>query len=348
MKKGAVKKVMIFDQGRPAGIAGQLYGKARELFMGTAGGTDSGSADNTGINAAGGTDSDAVTFVIVKVADNHGKAAEILEKAIADEKPDVLLMGATALGESVAPILGVRLGTGVAAHCVDIRVNDEGRIGYMVPAFGGKVIGEIFIPDAEPGKPAIATVKPGMFEDCALPEKGEASSDCEGDALSDCSGGAAASSLCKFIDGDAMAADIEKGGFRMISATPRETAGSDIAKAQVILCGGFGIGSSENWEKLVQIADKLGGAAGCTRPVVDMGWGPDEYSMIGTSGRTVKPKVYVGFGISGAAHHVCGIQDAGVIISINNDKEAEVFKVSDYCGVFDAGQVIDELLKQLP
>ena len=133
----------------------------------------------------------------------------------------------------------------------------------------------------------------------------------------------------------------------MLSATPRETAGSDIAKAQVILCGGFGIGSSENWEKLVQIADKLGGAAGCTRPVVDMEWGPDEYSMIGTSGRTVKPKIYVGFGISGAAHHVCGIQDAGVIISINNDKEAEVFKVSDYCGVFDAGQVIDDLLKQL-
>lgn len=307
MRKDAVKKVMIFDQGRPTGIAGQLYGKARELF-------------------AGG----AVTFVIVKVADNHSKAAEILEKVIADEKPDVLLMGATALGESVAPILGVRLGTGVAAHCVDIRINDEGRIGYMVPAFGGKVIGEIFIPDAEPGKPAIATVKPGMFEDCVLPEGGEAAS------------------FCKFIDGDAMAGDIEKGGFRMISATPRETAGSDIAKAQVILCGGFGIGSSENWEKLVQIADKLGGAAGCTRPVVDMEWGPDEYSMIGTSGRTVKPKIYVGFGISGAAHHVCGIQDAGVIISINNDKEAEVFKVSDYCGVFDAGQVIDELLKQLP
>ena len=307
MRKDAVKKVMIFDQGRPAGIAGQLYGKARELFAG-----------------------DAVAFVIVKVADNHGKAAEILEKVIADEKPDILLMGATALGESVAPILGVRLGTGVAAHCVDIRINDEGRIGYMVPAFGGKVIGEIFIPDAEPGKPAIATVKPGMFEDCALPEGGEASS------------------LCKFINGDAMAGNIEKGGFRMLSATPRETAGSDIAKAQVILCGGFGIGSSENWEKLVQIADKLGGAAGCTRPVVDMEWGPDEYSMIGTSGRTVEPKVYVGFGISGAAHHVCGIQDAGVIISINNDKEAEVFKVSDYCGVFDAGQVIDELLKQLP
>lgn len=307
MRKNAVKKVMVFDQGRPAGIAGQLYGKARELFA-----------------------VDAVTFVIVKVADNHGKAAEILEKVIADEKPDILLMGATALGESVAPILGVRLGTGVAAHCVDIRINDEGRIGYMVPAFGGKVIGEIFIPDAEPGKPAIATVKPGMFEDCALPESGEASS------------------LCKFIDGDAMAGDIEKGGFRMISATPRETAGSDIAKAQVILCGGFGIGSSENWEKLMQIAEKLGGAAGCTRPVVDMGWGPDEYAMIGTSGRTVKPKAYVGFGISGAAHHVCGIQDAGVIISINNDKEAEVFKVSDYCGVFDAGQVIDELLKQLP
>jgi len=327
VKKASVKKVMIFDQGRPAGIAGQLYGKARELFAGAAGGADSNGADGV---AAGKCD---VEFVIVRVADNHGKAAEILEKVIADEKPDILLMGATALGEDVAPTLGVRLGTGVAAHCVDIRVNDEGRIGYFVPAFGGKVIGEIFIPDAKPGTPAIATVKAGIFDDSEIPSG--ATKPAEGSGLS------------KIIDGDAMAGEIEKTGFRMTSVTPRTNSGSDIAKAQVVFCGGFGIGSGENWEKLEHIAEKLGGAAGCTRPVVDMGWGPDEYSMIGTSGRTVKPKVYVGFGISGAAHHVCGIQDANIIISINNDKEAEVFKVSDYCGVFDAGQVIDELLKQL-
>lgn len=313
MKRDSVKKVMIFDQVRPVSMSGQLYGKARELFGGATG------------------SSGEVEFVFVTVGENHGKAAAIIEKVIADEKPDILLMGATVLGEDVAPTLGVRLGTGVAAHCVDIRINDEGRIGYMVPAFGGKVIGEIFIPGAEPGKPAIATVKPGMFDECEIPNSEKA----------------AAAGLCKFIDGDAIAGYIEKAGFRLTSVTPRQSTGSDIAKAQVVVCGGFGIGSGENWEKLNQVAEKLGGAAGCTRPVVDMGWGPDEYSMIGTSGRTVKPKVYVGFGISGAAHHVCGIQDANVIISINNDKEAEVFKVSDYCGVFDAGQVIDELLKQL-
>ena len=320
MRKDSVRKVMIFDQGNP--VAGQLYGKARELFPGGAGGVATSSADSNG----------AVEFVIARVADNHGKAAEILEKVIADEKPDILLMGATALGEDVAPTLGIRLGTGVAAHCVDIRVNEEGRIGYFVPAFGGKVIGEIFIPDAKPGKPAIATVKPGMFDDCELPS-GAADS---------------AAGLCRIIDGDAMAEETPAGGgFRLTSITPRKTSGSDIAKAPAIVCGGFGIGSKENWEKLMQIAEKLGGAAGCTRPVVDMGWGPDEYAMIDTSGRTVKPKVYVGFGISGAAHHVCGIQDANVIISINSDEEAEVFKVSDYCGVFDAGEVIDEILKQL-
>ena len=78
-----------------------------------------------------------------------------------------------------------------------------------------------------------------------------------------------------------------------------------------------------------------------------MGWGPDEGRMIGTSVRTVKPKVYIGFGISGAAHHLCGIQDADVIVSINNDKEAEIFAASDYAGVFDAGRIMDALLERL-
>lgn len=294
-----MNKVMIFDQGNP--VCRQLLGKARQLF---------------------GEECD---YVMVKVQKHHNVALEVLEKAIKEEKPELVLIGATALGEEVAPALGIRLATGVAAHCVDMTVNEDGETAFMVPAFGGKVIGEIFVPDADGDRPAIATVKPGTFDDCE--------------------------EECRIIDideqierGTLPPGEKKQGAFRMTGIQPRKHSAGDIAKAQLVFCGGFGIGSSENWQKIEKLAEKYGGAAGCTRPVVDMGWGPDEDSMIGTSGRTVKPKVYVGFGISGAAHHICGIKDADVIISINNDKNAEVFAASDYKGVFDAEAVIDALL----
>ncbi|MDO4177016.1 MAG: electron transfer flavoprotein subunit alpha/FixB family protein [Bacillota bacterium] len=294
-----MKKVMIFDQGNP--VCMQLLGKAKGLF---------------------GEDAE---FIMVRVSRHHNVALEALEEAIRKEKPEMVLLGATALGEEVAPALGIRLNTGVAAHCVDIVVNDDGKIAFMVPAFGGKVIGEIFVPEADGERPAIATVKPGTFDDY------------EGE--------------CRLIDVDEQIekglmspGEKKQGAFRMVGIEPRKHSAGDIAKAQLVFCGGFGIGSAGNWQKIEKLAEKLGGAAGCTRPVVDMGWGPDEDSMIGTSGRTVKPKVYVGFGISGAAHHICGIKDADIIISINNDKNAEVFAASDYKGVFDAEAVIDALL----
>lgn len=296
-----MKKVMIFDQGNP--VCRQLLGKARQLF------------------------GDEAEYIMVKVQKHHNIALKVLEDAIREEKPELVLIGATALGEEIAPALGVRLGTGVAAHCVDIQINEDGETAFMVPAFGGRVIGEIFVEGACGDRPAIATVKPGTFDDF------------EGQ--------------CRIIDVDSLIetgalseGEKKQGSFRMTGIEPRKQSAGDIGKAELIFCGGLGIGSEENWKKIQRLAEKFGGAAGCTRPVVDMGWGPDEDSMIGTSGRTVKPKVYVGFGISGAAHHICGIRDADVIISINNDENAEVFAASDYKGVFDAEAVIDALLER--
>jgi electron transfer flavoprotein alpha subunit len=86
---------------------------------------------------------------------------------------------------------------------------------------------------------------------------------------------------------------------------------------------------------------------GCTRPAFDQGWVKNEHGMIGTSGKTVRPKVYIGFGISGATHHVCGIKDAGVIISVNRDQDADVFLASDYKAVADGTAVIEEMVRIL-
>lgn len=99
--------------------------------------------------------------------------------------------------------------------------------------------------------------------------------------------------------------------------------------AEVVVAGGWGIGSKEDWNMLEDFAKLLGAAIGCTRPAVDEGWAPGEHVMIGTSGKTIKPKVYIGVGISGATHHICGMKDSGTIISINSDSQAAIFEVSD-------------------
>lgn len=318
MKAKDIKKILILDQGDP--VAMQLLGRAEELF-----GPD-GSAGNNGVE-----------YVVVKACRTHNIALQMTEQVIREEQPELVLIGATALGEEIAPALGVRLETGVAAHCVDIVINDDGRLTFLIPAFGGRAVGEIFIPDAKAGQPAIATVKPGMFPDPAC--------DLQEDL---CEMG-----RCRVIDVDAMAAEgripageKKQGAFRMVKASPREQAAGNIAKAELILCGGYGLGSEAVWQKLETLAGRLGGAAACTRAALDAEWGCRSDTMIGTSGRAVRPKVYVGFGISGAAHHTCGISGAGTIISINNDKNADVFAASDYRGVLDAEQVIDALLAE--
>ena len=318
MKTETVRKILIFDQGDP--VAAQLLGKAEEVF-----GEGSGRGSRP-------------EYIILRARRTHNLALEMLDKTIREEKPELVLIGATALGEEAAPALGVRFETGVAAHCVDIKENEEGRLTFVIPAFGGRAVGEIFIPGAAAGKPAIATVKPGMFPD---PAGGE----CADEYVA---------AHCRVIDVDAMAEDgrIPKGSktqgaFRMTGVRPREHLSGSITNADIIVCGGYGLGSEDVWNKLKQLADRLGGAAACTRAALDAGWGCAEDSMIGTSGRAVRPKIYIGFGISGAAHHTCGITGADTIISINNDKDAEIFAASDYKGVFDAEQVIDALLGEI-
>ena len=259
---------------------------------------------------------------------DHMAITAAMEKQARESGTELIILPADSVGEEVAPALGVRLGTGVASHCVDITTGEDGKPVFMVPAFGGRVIGEILIPDAAPGRPAIATANATLVPGYIVAK----------DAT--------------FQPGTNVTQNATFQPGTNVTFLGFEKARSGVGaldKAEIIFCGGYGIGAggkgAENWEKLERLAAKFGGAAGCTRPVVDAGWGPDEYSMIGTSGRQVKPRLYIGFGISGAAHHLCGIKDSDVIVNINNDRNAEVLKASDHTGIFDAGQVIDALLE---
>lgn len=300
-------KIMIFDQGHT--VTEQMRSKALAVF-----------------GQMGESDTE---MVIAKASpDDCDNALDMLEKAVREERPQVLLIGATSLGEELAPALGIRLRTGVAAHCIDMFLSDDGQLVFIIPAFGGKVVGEIMIPGAGPGRPAVASVKPDAFAN-------------EGEV---CGEGFGADIAVRTID---LVPSGNGRGFRTTGKRPVETTAADIGTADLVLCGGYGLGSEENWKRLENIANALGGAAGCTRPVADAGWGADENAMIGTSGRSVKPKIYVGFGISGAAHHLCGIRDSETIININRDKNTDAFGASDHKGVFDAGEVLKALEKEI-
>ena len=248
--------------------------------------------------------------------------AEAMEDAVKKKQPDILLIGATAIGSELAPTVAAKCETGLAAHCADLCTDENGELVSLIPAFGGKLLGEIMVPATFP---AMATVKPGIFErkDVEIPASVEAESM------------------------DTAFLDRLDSRISLVGMEDEPHQGENIENAEVILCAGLGIHSKENWEKAQKLAGRLKGVLGYTRPAVDMGYVSNEDRMIGTSGKMVHPKLYIGIGVSGAAHHICGMKDSQVIISINSDPTAEIFKISDYKLVGDSTAVLDELLKCL-
>jgi len=253
---------------------------------------------------------------------NPAVYSEAVAQLCKAEDPYIFLFGSTAMGTEIAPTLGVKLQTGVSAHCVDLRVDEGGAFVQDVPAFGGKVIGEILTPDT---LPQIATVKPGIFQRTELRSKNAEVKDFN-PAL------------------EAAATD----GIILKEVHLKERDSLPVEHAEVIICGGFGMGSDENWDLLDKVSNYFEkSAVGCTRPALDEDWAEDDSTMIGTSGKTVRPKLYIGAGISGAMHHVCGISDSDLIISINKDEDAEIFKVSDIKIVGDAVKILTALEARL-
>lgn len=247
--------------------------------------------------------------------------AEILAQLIEKEDPHIVLIGATTQGTQLAPTVAAKVKTGVAAHGVQLRIDENDQLVTVVPAFGGKVLGDILIPH---NRPQIASIKPGIFDKA---EK-------------------------KPTHGQVVKIDLSflneiKTSLKPLSLCREEPQGVPLEEAELVLCGGWGIGDQATWKHLEFIAQKLGGAVASTRPPIDEGWAPGEHVMIGTSGKTVRPKVYLGFGISGATHHICGMKDSGLIISVNKDEQAEIFKVSDWGIVGDVKEILPLLAEAI-
>lgn len=243
-----------------------------------------------------------------------------MKQVIETYQPEYLFFGATGVGSELAPTVAASVKTGLAAHCVDLRYDGD-RLNCMVPAFGGKVVSEIYIPNA---RPVMASVRPGILE--AGPVK---VTDAEVVTVD-----------TSFLNGVAS-------GEEFLGFDPVEKEANDIANAEVVIAAGRGAASDTAWSAVNQLTDRLNGAFAWSRSLIDTGRVKDESCMIGTSGKSVKPQLLINVGVSGATQYVCGINKSKTVISINRDKKAKIFEHSDYGVVGDAEKILPAVLAKL-
>ena len=321
-----MKEIWVFAETRNGSVApvfGELVSKAREMTKDNADCKVCGaiiSSDAAEEAAAYGVD----RLYVVKSEDLADYDSNLyglaLTSLVREFDPDVFLFGATVQGSELAPTTACKLRTGLAAHCVNITVNRKDDMAFWVPAFGGNVIGEILVPNH---RPQMASVKPGIlgvseYKKNPAPE---------------------------IIEYDWKAETRRR--IRLTETRQKAFNGVRLEDADIVIGAGRGVSRQETWDSLTKVADKLGAAVGYTRSFVDRGFVPDESDMIGTSGKSVTPKVYLGIGISGAAHHVAGMSKSGKIISINKDPNAKIFEISDYKVVADSAAVLAALAQKL-
>jgi electron transfer flavoprotein alpha subunit len=243
--------------------------------------------------------------------------AKILEKLIREYNPEVFLLGATAMGSDLGARLAVRLRTGLSAHCVGLELSPEKKLLAVVPGWGGNVLARIYSPHTQP---QMATVMPGVFD---MPKEKEAT----GRIIP--------------VDVDLKPEDVT---YQVLEIKKEAVQEHALEKAEVIIAGGWGIGNREDWQSVENLARVLHGMVGATRPPVDEGWAK-ENQMIGQSGRTVHPKLYIGIGISGEMHHMVGIKGAEMMVAINQDPQAPIFEGCDIGLVGDFREIIPHLIK---
>ena len=243
----------------------------------------------------------------------------VLANMVTEYKPEVLLLGADNLNAALAARTAARLNTGLSAHCVDLKF-ERGNLVQTVPGFGGNLMANIICPVS---RPQMATVTSGIFKSI----KGKAKD------------GKIVRVETTIPDGIRSAKVVE-------IIRQKESDLMPLATSEVVVAGGFGIGSKENWKLVEKLAAKLNAAVGATRPPVDEGWAKED-QMIGASGKIISPKLYICAGISGMMHHTVGIHKSKIIVAINNNPNAPIFSMADYGLVGDLKDILPALLHQL-
>lgn len=237
-------------------------------------------------------------------------------------EPASILIGATDQGRDLAPRLACRLRTGLTADCTELGYDEEsGNIAWTRPAFGGNLMARILCPNT---RPQIGTVRPAVF---AKPEKEE---------------GRSAPVLREDIRFDPAAIRT-----RLIEEIlDADSESVDLEGAEIIVSGGRGVGGPEGFKLIQELADVLGGTVGASRVAVDSGW-ISSVHQVGQTGKTVRPRIYIACGISGAIQHLAAMSSSDTIIAINTDPDAPIFGVADYGIVGDLFEVIPEMIRMV-
>ncbi|MCQ2498553.1 MAG: electron transfer flavoprotein subunit alpha/FixB family protein [Lachnospiraceae bacterium] len=260
--------------------------------------------------------------------------AHALASVINEYKPDIVLVGATAIGRDLGPTVSARVATGLTADCTVLEIGDfplqaipgkeseqkHNQLLMTRPAFGGNTIATIACPNT---RPQMATVRPGVMQKIA-PVAG------------------ATAEIIEFNPGFT-----PNNKYVTIKEVVKAVSDvEDIMDAKILVSGGRGVGSPENFKLLEDLAKVVGGTVACSRAVVDSGWKPKDL-QVGQTGKTVRPQVYFAIGISGAIQHVAGMEESDVIIAINKDADAPIFDVADYGIVGDLNKIVPQLTESL-
>jgi len=240
---------------------------------------------------------------------------------IRQHRPDILLAGATSLGRSFIPRVAAILETGLAANCTALQINPESKLLLQTrPTYGGNVMATLICPEK---RPQIATIRPHAFKRGELDESRQ---------------------------GEVIRVDLDKESVtsrtKILHLLEDMTERVKLEEADIIVCGGRGLGDAKNFQMIAELAEVLHAALGSSRPPVDDGWIPYSH-QVGQTGKTVSPKLYIACGISGAPQHLAGMQTSEIIIAINEDPKAPIFEVATYGIVGDLFKIVPMLTAKL-
>lgn len=235
-------------------------------------------------------------------------------------RPAVILIGATNNGRDLGPRVACRVGTGLTADCTSLDIDkDTGLVAWTRPAFGGNIMATILCPDH---RPQMGTVRPKVFK-CLQQDFTRT-----GEIVQ--------------VPSKVISSDIRT---KLIEVIKGCTASYNLEEAEIIVSGGRGMCKTENFALLEELANVLGGAVGASRAAVDAGWKPQMH-QVGQTGKTVGPRIYFACGISGAIQHLAGMSSSDIIIAINKDANAPIFKVANYGIVGDVMEIIPILIEE--
>lgn len=336
------KGVYVFAQqvdNQISGISFELLGKAKEL-AGTLNEEVTAVLIGSGIKGLADQLAEYGADRVIAVDDPELEVyrtepyAHALASVINKYKPEIMLVGATAIGRDLGPTVSARVATGLTADCTKLEIGDfplvpiKGREAEQKhnqllmtrPAFGGNTIATIACPD---NRPQMATVRPGVMQKIE-PIKG-----------------------AKAVVEEYNPGFTPNNKYVTIKEVVKAVSDvADIMDAKILVSGGRGVGSAENFKMLEDLAEVLGGQVSCSRAVVDSGWKPKDL-QVGQTGKTVRPQVYFAIGISGAIQHVAGMEESDLIIAINKDEDAPIFDVADYGIVGDLNKIVPQLTEKL-